>query len=144
MTPEDLFDNWLEGAIHRPNQVDEGGVHLTVGQVLTSHSRGRIDFGGSELKPSGLHPVETAEHSPTDRYGWWRLDAGTYILRMNEKLKEGAPPMLLTSNERLLSCGCSIAPAVLTGGEIQTLLSVPKSGVNIKENARVALLTPLA
>ncbi|MCK4282682.1 MAG: dCTP deaminase [Candidatus Brocadiae bacterium] len=144
MRPGELFDDWLEGGIHRDKQVDAHGVHLTVAEVLAAHSRGRIDFGGSELQPSSTHPVELTDHSPGDKYAWWRLDEGSYIVRFNESLKEGAPPMLLVGNERLLSCGCAVAPALCTGGEIRSVLTVPKCGVSIKQNARIALLRPLA
>ena len=144
MQPGELFDDWLEGSVHRDKQVDAHGVHLTVAEVLAAHSRGNVDFGGSELKPSSTHPVEATEHKPGDKYAWWRLDEGSYVVRFNEGLKEGAPPMLLLSSDRLLSCGCAVAAAVCTGGEIRSVLTVPKAGVRIKQNARIALLRPLA
>ena len=143
MEPEELFDNWLEGTIHRDSQVDAHGVHLTVAEILSPHSRGRIDFGGKELKACSLHPLELSEHSPGDRYGWWRMEGGGYVVRFNETLKAGAPPVLLVSNQRLLSCGCSVAPAIFTGGEIRSVLTVPGTGAAIKQNSRIALLRAL-
>lgn len=143
MQPEELFDNWLEGTVHRDKQVDAHGVHLTVAEVLSTHSRGRIDFGGSELRPSSTHPVEPTEQRPGDKYAWWRLDEGSYIVRFNETLKEGAPPMLLVANERLLRCGCALAAVVCARGELRSVLTVPASGVNIKQNARIALFRAL-
>ncbi|MHC4592129.1 MAG: dCTP deaminase/dUTPase family protein [Planctomycetota bacterium] len=144
MDSGEVFDSWLEGAVHRDKQVDSHGVHLTVAEVLTTHSRGKLDFGGSELRPAGTHPLQPAEHTPGDRFAWWRLDEGSYVVRFNEALKEGAPPTLLTASERLLSCGCTLAPTICTGGEIRSVLRVPKCGANIKQNARIALLRPLA
>ncbi|MCK4374162.1 MAG: dCTP deaminase [Candidatus Brocadiae bacterium] len=143
MGPDELFDKWLEGTVYRDKQVDAQGVHLTVAEVLTAHSRGRIDFGGSELRPAATHPLEITEQKPGDQYGWWRLGAGAYVVRFNEKLKDGAGPTLLTANERLLSCGCALSATVCTGGEIRSVLTVPACGVNIKQNARIALLRPL-
>jgi hypothetical protein len=144
MTPEELFDNWLEGTVHRETQVDDRGVHVTAAEVLVSRSRGRIDFGGGELEPSSLHPVHLLEPAPGERYGWWRLDGGTYAVRFNETLKEGAPPVVLLSNRRLLDCGGAIEPCIVTAGEIRSLLTVPGAGLSIKENARIGLLRPLS
>ena len=143
MKPEELFDEWLEGAIQRDKQIEAHAVHLPVADVLSVHSRGKVDFGGSELQSAGTHPVALTEHRPGDKYGWWRLNEGCYIVKFNERLNEGAPAMLLVSNDRLLGCGCAIVPAVCTAGEIRSVLIVPACGANIKQNARIALLCPL-
>ena len=140
MEPQEVFDELLEGTISREHQVDERGVHLTVAEVAPLHGRGDIDFGGSEMNPGRGNPLQTVEHKPGDRYGWWRLEAGSYLVLFNEKVKEGAPPMLLVSNERLLGCGCSIAAASVGPGEVRTVLTVPQVGLRMKENARIALL----
>jgi len=144
MKPEELFDQWLEQAVQRERQVDGRGVHLTVAELLVGHSRGRLDFGGSEFQPAPTHPIEPSERKPTDKFAWWRLDPGTYVVRFNERLKPGAPPALLVANEQLLSCGCTLAPTVCGPGEIRSVLTVPSWGANIKQNARLALLRPLA
>jgi len=143
MEPGQVFDEWLEGALNRDRQVDAHGVHLTVAEVVRGHSKGKVDFGGSEHKPASLHTIEFFERSPGDKFWWWRLEAGLYVVRFNERLKEGAPPMLLTTSDRLASTGCAIAATVCTGGEIQAVLSVPECGVNVKQNARIAMLRPL-
>ncbi len=140
MDAGELFDKWLEGTVHRSTQVNPDGVHLTVAEVLRIHSRGRLDFGGSELKAAATHSLSTSEHMPGERYAWWRLDEGDYIVRFNERIKEGAPPMLIVSHPRLLECGCRIAGGVFGAGEIRSVLSVPEAGVHLKENARIAVL----
>jgi hypothetical protein len=140
MKPERVFDELLEGTISKEYQVDACGVHLTVVEVIPLHGRGDIDFGGSEMRPARGQPVGAVERKPGEQFGWWRLEAGTYIVRFNEKLKDGAPPMLLVSNERLLSCGCQIATATVGPGEIRSVLQVPQVGLRMKENARIALL----
>ena len=144
MEPQELFDNWLEGTVHRDRQVDPLGVHLTVAEILTMHSRGRVDFGGGEMKPAGTHALEIMEQRPGDQYGWWRLDAGVYQVRFNERVKDGAPPMLLTANDRLVSCGCALAAGVCGPGRLTTVLTVPAAGISIKQNARIALLRTVA
>ena len=77
MEPAELFSEWLENTTHAGKQVDAHGVHLTVAEVLTVHSKGKVDFGGSEFKPASTHPVEFFERSPGDRFSWWRLDGGS-------------------------------------------------------------------
>jgi hypothetical protein len=143
MEPEELFDDWLEGTVHRDRQVDPRGVHLTVAGIDHAHTKGEVDFGGSEMKPAVSRAVTVTLHSPGDKFAWWRLEPGTYIVKFNEKLKPGAPPMLLTGNERVLACGCTVAATVVSEGELSSVLTVPDVGVNVKQNARVALLRPL-
>jgi hypothetical protein len=144
MEAGELFDHWLEGAVNRGKQVDAVGVHLTIAEVLTAHGMGRLDFGGSEFQDAGVHALEPLERSPSDRYSWWRLEEGTYGVRFNETLKDGAPVCLLVGSDRLLACGCALAAAVCGPGALYTRLIVPKCGVRIKQNARIALLRPLA
>ncbi|KPK63055.1 MAG: hypothetical protein AMK73_05415, partial [Planctomycetes bacterium SM23_32] len=125
MTPEELFDDCLEGTVYRDKQVDAHGVHLTARDVRRLDAAGRIDFGGSELAPCATQAIQPQKAGPDDEYGWWRLEGGTYLVVFNERLKEGAPPTLLTPNARLLSCGCSVAPLVCRPGELRSLLTVP-------------------
>jgi hypothetical protein len=141
--PGELFDRWLDGAVDRGKQVDAHGVHITVGSILKTHSRGLMDFGGREYKEAPTHPLALDERKPNDKYGWWRLDEGTYVVRFNETIRDGAPPLLLTSNDRLLKCGACIAAAICGPGPVQSVLTVPAAGLNVKENGRIALLRPL-
>jgi hypothetical protein len=140
MEPERVFDELLEGTVSKGTQVDERGVHLTAAEVLVLHGRGNVDFGGSEMSPARGNPVAPIEQMPGDQYGWWRLEAGTYVVRFNERLKDGAPPMLLVSNEQLLSCGCCVAAAAVGPGEVCSVLTVSRVGLRMKQNARIALL----
>ena len=140
MKPDKVFDEVLEGAVDKATQVDGRGVHLTVAEVMPMHGRGDVDFGGSEMKAAHANPLEPIERKPGDRYAWWRLEAGIYIVRFNEKIKDGAQPMLLVSSERLLSCGAQIAATIVGPGEIRSVLQVPHVGLRIKQNARIALL----
>jgi len=142
MEAAELFDNWLEGAVKRDTQVDAHGVHVTVAEVLSAHGMGRLDFGGSEYQEAGVHPLQPLERSPSDRYAWWRLEAGTYGVRFNEALKDGAPACLLVASARLLACGCSLAATVCGAGALRSQLIVPPCGVRIKQNARIGLLRP--
>ncbi|MFW6189281.1 MAG: hypothetical protein ACOC7T_02520 [Planctomycetota bacterium] len=140
MKPERVFEEQLEGTVHKETQVDEHGVHLTVGNISKTHAHGDLDFGGSEMKECKLHEVEPLEQQPGDRYAWWRLEEGRYVVEFNERIKDGSPCMLVVSNDRLLNCGCSIAATAAGPGPVRTVLDVPGCGVRIKENARIALL----
>jgi hypothetical protein len=142
MEPGELLDEWLTGTINRRSQLDARGVYLTVGEIHAIHMKGRLDFGGSEFKPAGTHGLDVMERSPTDKYGWWRLEGGTYQVRFNEKLKDGCPAMLMVAADRLLECGCQLTACVVGTGVLQSTLAVPPCGVNIKQNARIALLHP--
>ena len=144
MDAGELFDKWLEGAVNRDKQVDPRGVFLTVAEVLSAHGMGRLDFGGSECQEAGFHPLQAMERSPSDRYAWWRLEAGNYGVRFSEKLKDGAPACLLVGSERLLACGCALSAAICGAGVLRSQIIVPPCGVRIKQNARIALLRPLA
>lgn len=144
MDAGEVFDKWLEGTIHRETQVCADGVHLTVDEISRIHTRGRLDFGGSELKEAATHPIELTEHMPGERYAWWRLNEGDYLVRFNERIKEGASPMLLVSNQRLLRCGCRLGSTIVGEGDISSVLSVPEAGIHIKENARIAVLRPMS
>jgi len=144
MDAAELLDNWLDGAVNRDKQGDALGVHLTVAEVLTAHGMGKLDFGGSEFQEAGMHPLEPMERSPSDRYAWWRLEAGSYGIRFNETLKDGGPSCLLVAGDRLVACGCSLTATVCGAGVLRSRLIVPSCGVRIKQNARIALLRPLA
>ncbi|MHC4788724.1 MAG: dCTP deaminase/dUTPase family protein [Planctomycetota bacterium] len=142
MDPGKLFDEWLEGTVYRDRQVAAHGVHLTVAEVLLCGGRGSLDFGGSEFVPADARPLDPEKRNSEDDYGWWTLETGSYIVRFNEKLKEGAPAALLTANGRLLACGCALGALICAGGDVCSVLTVPDCGVDIKENARIALLRP--
>lgn len=143
MEPEELFDQFLEDTVYKDKQVGPLGVHITVDVVLRLTDCADIDFGGGEMKPAGTEPVATEKRSPDDDYAWWNLEQGTYLVRFNERLKDGAPPVLLVPDARLLRCGGDLSAALPSSHEIIAVLRVPEKGVCIKENARVAVLRPL-
>ncbi len=143
MNTEELFDTYLEGTIYKEKQVDSRGVHLTVSEIHAITGRGETDFGGSEHKNAETQPIEPEKRDPDDDYAWWELDQGTYRVIFNESARAIPGALLLVPNERILSCGCSMAPALVSAGSAESILTVPETGVSIKENARIALLFPL-
>ena len=144
MEAKELFERWLEGGVRQDLQVRDGGVYLTAAEVEVVHKHGRVDFSGNECKQCTGHAVMATEHNPGDQFAWWRLQGGAYIVRFNETLKEGAPPVLLVSTPQLLACGCSLAATIAAPGPLQSVLTVHERSVNVKQNARIALLRALA
>lgn len=143
MRPEELFDTYLEGTIYKKKQLDSRGVHLTVAEIRALTGRGRIDFGGDEHEECGSEPLSPRKRDPEDDYGWWDLGGGTYRIVFNESTRAVPGTLLLVPNERILSCGCTIAVTTTREGSVESVLTVPETGVSIKENARAALLCPL-
>ena len=132
-----------EGLISEKHQVHTSGIDLTVNKVSVVKKEGDLDFGGSEEKEALTEEVKAKKRSPEDKYGWWALDAGEYIVRFNEKIKipEGCigilQPLL-----RTMKAGVIHPVLVYVGGDIaeEVILFVGKSGLNIKENAKISSL----
>ena len=143
MEPAELFDEYLDGTVYEGKQVDKQGVHLTAGEIYGLGARGYIDFGGDEHRPRDTRKLEPQKRNPDDDYGWWDLEGGAYRVVFNESVKDAPVPLLLTPNTRLLDCGSFLASCVVEEGQVASILTVPRGGVGIKENARIALLSPL-
>ncbi|MFB6128759.1 MAG: dCTP deaminase [Halorhabdus sp.] len=134
----DLVDA-VDGIVHEPTQVrEDGGIDLTVAEIYTVESPGRIDFGGGELEPAGLEPHTRVWRDEDDDYQWWHLDAGTYLIEYNESLSE---PALLQPRTEILERGAS-HPTLRTAELPRVPLTVGGAGLRLKENARVSTLIP--
>jgi len=131
------------GLVSEEHQVKPYGLELTVAKVFIVKKEGDIDFGGSEEKEALIEELEPGKRSPGDKYGWWALTSGEYLIEYNEKIEvpEGCMAIIQTL-QRTLKAGVIHPTVVLTPGEKvrKMLLQVGKSGFNIKENARVSLL----
>ncbi len=140
MQVQKIFDKCLEGTIYEGKQVDEHGIHLTVGSISSIDGPGQIDFGGDEHSPCSTRELTPEKRSADDDYGWWKLEGGYYRVHFNESIIPGTGVFIVTSDDRLLACGCSVTPTIAAPGNIATILTVPPCGTVIKENARIALL----
>ena len=135
----ELVDN-VEGIVHEPTQVHEdGGVDLTVTEIYTVETPGRVDFGGGELQPADLDPHPRVWRDEDDDYQWWHLDAGTYLIEYNESLSETA---LLQPRTEIVERGAS-HPTLRIAELPRMPLTVGGAGLRLKENARVSTLLPL-
>ena len=133
----------LSGATHLPKQVEPKSVLLTASQILRFTSSGEVDFGGSEYKEAETEPVEPAKRASDDKYGWWDLAGGTYVLVLNEEvaIPQGCVGLLLPSS-KITRSGASHAVQVLpdVSEDLRVTLFVPQCGIRIKQNARVSQL----
>ncbi len=139
--PGEEIVSHAQGLISAKKQQGPGWIDLTVKSVSRLLVGGSLDFGGSEYEAGTVEALTPEKKSPEEPYGWWNLDAGTYLLRFNERLSpaEGRIVLILP-HERLLAAGCSHGTAVLT--QVDESVTVPvhvgPEGISIKENARVS------
>ncbi len=134
---------FLDGIIHWDTQEAPGGADLTVGQVFRLTGPGQLDFGGSEFAAASREQMRPRKMQPQDDYGWWRLDAGSYIVRYNEQLNLGEQQVAhITPLNRLVQAGAH-HPAIrtdATGQALEMLLTVGSAGCHLKENCRISRL----
>jgi len=132
-----------EKMISQERQIRPYGFDLTVAKIFVVRKEGDIDFGGSEQKDALVEELKPVKRAPDDKYGWWNLTAGEYIVEFNEKVKipdKGLGVMQPLS--RALKAGVLHPTLIFFGGEKveNTILMVGKSGFNVKENARISSL----
>ena len=137
------IDQVVSNYIHDGKQIDEntGSMILTVGRIGTLVGRGSLDFGGSEFAPSPTAWQEPVKKSGDDKYGWWHLEPGSYLLEFNESLllSKGEKAMLQIWEEAARTGVAHPTELILTSREpLATVMSVPTPGVDIKENARIS------
>ena len=134
---------FLENMVYEKTQVQKYGVDLTVKDIYVLENPGSMDFGGSELEIADKRRSILEKRDPADKYAWWNLQPGDYLLEYNEKLnlQEGMIALLQPKQE-LMRNGSHHPPLILTHeDQLQTIiLSVGSSGINIKQNARVSRL----
>lgn len=131
----------LTGLISPKFQVHGYAIDLTARQIYTIDPTGQVDFGGTEYAASARVPVASLRRNREDKYEWWDLSRGCYVLEFNEGLRLADNEIaILEPDERLLRCGALHGMTFLRGqGErMETLLMVGTMSVQIKQNARVS------
>ena len=133
----------LGNIVYQEKQQHAYECDLTVEAIFRVNRGGALDFGGSEYEPAEREMVKPKKISKEDKYGWWELAQGNYILRFNEgiDLKENQIGFVQAHERLILSGGQH--PAFHFRGrreKLMTLLSVGADGLRIKENARVTKL----
>jgi deoxycytidine triphosphate deaminase len=133
----------LAGILHPDTQQHDYEVDLTAGAIFAITGPGAIDFGGSELLPAPREAIQPETTIPEDKYGWWMLDPGSYIVRFNETIQQQPDQIaFIQPHERLLQAGGFHATCHFrdTREHLETLLIVGAGGLRIKENARLSKL----
>jgi hypothetical protein len=141
MDPEELAGH-VEGIVHEPTQVHDGGVDLTADEVFVVDEPGRVDFGGGELEPAALEPHERVWRDENDDYQWWSLSAGTYLLEYNESIAGSMRGRVQVQTRDELRKRGAYHPTLRVHDLGHVPLTVAGDGVLIKENARVSTLLP--
>ncbi|MBD3296321.1 MAG: dCTP deaminase [Candidatus Omnitrophica bacterium] len=134
---------YAEHILSEKHQVHEYSLDLSVNSVYAVKKAGDLDFGGSELKSANMEQVLPQKRSEEDKYGWWNLTSGEYIVEFNEKVV--VPDNCIASIQPLsetLRAGVTHPSLTYSSGEQveMTLLLVGKSGLHIKQNARISSL----
>lgn len=136
----------LDGLVHLDTQRAAVGLDLTVGRIARLTGPGALDFGGSEFEPARREVLTPERASPGDDYGWWELEAGTYVARYNEKLDLVAGQLgAIHPLPRLQQAGAFHPAFVADEAQepLETLLTVGEAGCRLKENCRVSRLVVL-
>lgn len=134
--------NQIKNVISEKHQLHGKELHLTVSTVSKIQSKGAIDFGGSEEKEANITQLEPIKINPEDKYGWWKLDQGSYRIEVNENinLKDNIIA-IVGSLPRTIKAGGTVIPNIITSQDNKiTLHLLTTKGINIKENARIAKL----
>lgn len=130
-----------EDLIHAETQKSDFGLDLTLEKIYKVESVGALDFGGSEERQPDLSLVEPTKRSSDDKYGWWDLETGNYIVQYNESLHLDNEIGFVLPLPRLVRAGSSHVPIVFRSElVVPPILDVGSPGLEIKKNARISQL----
>lgn len=133
--------NRIGGVLNPKFQVHGTAVDLTVKNIYAVDPVGQLDFGGSEYKAAGRIAMASQRRNQEDRYEWWDLGRGCYIVEFNESLDlPDSEVGMLEPEERLLRAGGSHTSHFVRGkvSPVETLLEVSTMRLQIKQNARIS------
>ncbi len=133
----------ISGCISKRHQVHAYTVELTANQIYSLRATGAVDFGGSELLPAEPVPLPTFQKHSQDRYQWWTLVHGAYLVEFNETLDLRAnETALLEPHERMLRAGAEHATRFLRGkmDPVYAILNITTGKIELKQNARISSL----
>lgn len=131
----DLTDR-VSGIVHEETQTEGRGLALTLDSVYEVDAPGQVDFGGGELAEADLAEIEPEKRDDADDYGWWDLDAGTYVVEYNETL-DAENPVVVQPRDAIRARG-AFHPTVRATDLDRVPLTT--AGIQFKENARVSTL----
>ena len=133
----------IKNFIHKDTQTGEDKVYLTVKQIYSLDKKGSLDFGGKELNLAKRKPLLPKKKLSEDKYGWWSLNQGTYLVEFNEQIELRDKDIAILEPREELLCNCSFHPLrIITPEEKLSFipLNVGSQGIDIKQNARISIL----
>jgi deoxycytidine triphosphate deaminase len=135
----------VKNLIHGEKQVKEYSLDLTVREVFKLEGPGSIDFGGSEYAEPKKVKVNPVKQKPDDKYEWWHLEAGTYLVTLNETIEKVDGIGFLSPHPRLMKAGCTHTTLFTLEWRRDYILplTVGENGLKLKENARISKLLVL-
>ena len=133
----------VSGIVHEPTQTEGLGVDLTLSDVYRVSGPGRVDFGGGELEPAELDPVETELRTPEDDYGWWNVEAGQYLIGYNESIEPAGDRSFVVQTRDEVRVRGGFHPTLHVAELRRVPFAVGGAGIRLKENARVSTLLEL-
>ncbi|MBI4462239.1 MAG: hypothetical protein HY653_04970 [Acidobacteria bacterium] len=143
LLPGRLAVERVKNLISDKHQVHAYHVDLTARTIYGLNPTGEVDFGGSEYAPALRQELRTHQKHSQDRYQWWELPHGAYLVEFNEAVDLAENEIaLLEPHERLLRAGASHPANFLRGpvNPVHTVLNVTSARIQIKQNARLAVL----
>lgn len=132
----------MSNLIHKETQINDDRVHLTAKTLFSLENSGQLDFGGSEYKKPKPIKLAPKKQSPQDKYGWWHLEQGVYLVIFNEKVNLSDKQMgLIQPLPRLTINRATHNPKIIsTSLDEPIVLVVYGKTISIKENARLSEL----
>jgi len=136
-----LVENYIDLA----TQLTPNGIDLTVEKIFEFGSSGAVDFSNKERTLPEAKEIAPCKNRPEDKFGWWVLSKGVYKVKTNETVNLAQDMIALAyTRTTLLRMGAFTQHGVWDAGfrgKAEFLLAVENpSGINIKQNARVAQL----
>ncbi|SRR6056297_151979 len=142
-TSKNVLLSMVKNYIHEGKQFPENipVALVTVGRIGVIAGRGSLDFGGSEYSEAQVDWLEPQKKQVDDKYGWWHLPPGSYLVEFNESIElPTGSRVYLQIWDKAGRNGINHPFMVLeeTLSPIQTVVSVGPEGIDIKENARLS------
>ncbi|MFW5712072.1 MAG: dCTP deaminase [Spirochaetota bacterium] len=142
-TSKNVLLSMVKDYIHEGKQFSEEVpiAYLTVNRIGVLTGRGSLDFGGSEYSEAEVGWLEPRKKQEDDKYGWWHLPPGSYLIEFNESVElPTGSRVYLQIWDKAGRNGIHHSFGVLeeSRSPIQTVVTVGPEGIDIKENARLS------
>jgi dUTP pyrophosphatase len=132
----------IQNYIDLEKQLTPNGFDLTVNKIFSFEGSGKLDFSNKERELPKRKEILPKKEKEDDKYGWWNLEKGCYLIETNEIIK--LPLDLIgfaMPRSSLLRMGATISTGFWDSGfhgKSEFLLIVLNpNGIKIKENARI-------